>query len=100
MATSRIRYKKTSIDGVVQSIKEVISESRGSKYRVILDLNKCTYVILNVNSGRKFDGGEGVNNTHVLKRHVKRHLETLGVSFGKEVRDNSGRKVGVNCSYK
>jgi len=97
---SRIRYKKTAISGVLQSVRDIVSDSRGSKYKVILDLNTCTYSIINTNSGRKYNGGEGINNTHVLKRHVKRRLETLGVSFGKEIRDNSSREVGVNCSYK
>jgi len=96
---SRIRYRKTETDGVLRSVATLIS-NRNAKYSVILDTNNCTFSIVNLNTGKKYNGGDGVNNLHVLKRKVKSKLEYLGVSFGKEIRDNSSREAGVNCSYK
>ena len=100
MDTARIRYKKTNKDGILKSIKDLKSNSTGATYRIKLDVDDCTYIITNINSERTYKGGEGVNNLHVLKRNVKRRLEKLGVLFGKEIRDNSGRISGVNCNYK
>ena len=97
---SRIRYKKTNKEGILKSIRDLTSSTTGAKYRVKLDTLNCNYVITNINSERTYKGGEGVNNLHVLKRHVKKRLEKLGVSFGKEIRDNASRIPGVNCSYK
>lgn len=96
---SRIRYKKSNKDNILVSVRDLISES-GAKYKVKLDVENCKYVIINVNSERYYHGGEDVNNLHVLKRNVKAHLEKFGVSFSKEIRDNSKREPGVNCSYK
>jgi hypothetical protein len=84
----------------MQSVRDIKSESTDAKYQIQLDTVACEYTIKNLNSGRKYTGGEGVNNIHVLKRHVKTRLEKLGVSFSKEIRDNSNRVTGVNCSYK
>jgi hypothetical protein len=97
---SRVRYKKTKKDGILKSTRDLISATTGAKYRVTLDTINCTYSIYNLGSERSYKGGEGVNNLHVLKRHVKKRLEKLGVAFGKEIRDNSSRIPGVNCSYK
>ena len=91
MDKARIRYKKTNKDGILKSVRDLKSDSTGATYQVKLDTNNCTYVIKNINSERTYSGGEGVNNLHVLKRHVKKRLEKLGVSFGKEIRDNSNR---------
>lgn len=95
----RIRYKKTNQDGILKSVRDLVSDSTGAKYKVKLDTINCTYVITNINSERTYKGGEDVSNLHVLKRKVKKRLEELGVSFGKEIRDNSSRIKGVNCSY-
>jgi hypothetical protein len=97
---SRIRYKKTNRDGILYSIRDLVSKSTGAKYRVKIDTKDCTYSIINVNSERYYHGGEGISNLHVLKRHIKKHLEHFGISFGKEIRDNSSRVPGKNCAYK
>lgn len=96
---SRIRYKKDKKEGILKSIRDLKSDTTGATYRVKLDTKECTYIIKNINSERVYRGGEGINNLHVLKRNVKKRLEKLGVTFSKEVRDNSGRVPGVNCSY-
>lgn len=96
---ARIRYKQSKKEGILYSIRDFISRSTGAKYRVKIDLNNCTYLIYNLNSERSYHGGEGVNNTHVLKRHIKMHLGSLGVLFESEIRDNSNRVRGLNCSY-
>ena len=100
MDKSRIRYKKTNKDGILKSVRDIKSESTDATYQILLNIEKCEYIIKNLNSGRKYMGGEGVNNIHVLKRHVKTRLQKLGVLFNKEIRDNSNRIVGLNCSYK
>lgn len=97
---SRIRYKKTNKDGILKSVRDLKSKTTGATYQVKLNTKNCTYSIININSERYYHGGEGINNLHVLKRHIKAHLEKFGVSFSREIRDNSGREVGVNCSYK
>ena len=97
---SRIRYKKTNKKGILKSIRDLKSLSTGATYIVKLDTKECTYIITNINSERTYRGGENTKNLHVLKRKVKKRLENLGFSFDKEIRDNSTRIVGVNCSYK
>ena len=97
--SSRIRYDKTEKDGILKSKRDFVSDSRGSVYHVILDINKCEYTIKNKNTRRIYKGGETINNLHVLKRKVKERLEDLGVNFSKEIRDNSSRVKGVNCGY-
>ena len=97
---ARIRYKKDKKNNILISIRDLVSKSTGAKYKVKLDIKNCNYTIININSERYYHGGEGINNLHVLKRHVKSHLEKFGVPFNKEIRDNSSREIGVNCSYK
>lgn len=109
MAT-RIRYEKTDKDGILHSVRNFFSskylkhdngeEEKESMYYVILDTNQMTYAIKNMTSGRKYKGGDGINNLHVLKRNVKTRLEGLGVKFNDEIRDNASRVKGVNCGYK
>jgi len=97
---TRIRYKKTEDANILVSVKDLTSSVHGAKYKVFINTEDCTYKIKNITSERVYTGGEGVNNLHVLKRNIKGRLESLGVEFIKEIRDNSSRKVGVNCSYK
>ena len=99
MSKTRIRYKKTK-DDTLKSVRDLHSESTKAIYEVFIDTKTCDYIIKNINSGRKYTGGDTVSNLHVLKRNVKKRLEKLGVSFGSEIRDNSSRISGVNCSYK
>ena len=96
---SRIRYEKTTKEGIYESVRNFHSDSTDAMYFVILDINKCEYTIRNMTSKRSYNGGDDINNLHVLKRHIKERLEGLGVNFDKEVRDNSTRVKGVNCSY-
>ena len=95
----RIRYVKTSTEGIVKSYKYLRSSKNDALYEVELDLNKVTFRITNKTNRRIFTGGEGVNNLHVLKRNVKKRLGELGVVFGSEVRDASKRVIGKNCAY-
>lgn len=87
----RIKYTKPDKDGICESIN-ILSTDKGSNYKVYLDLNKIKYTIVNLLTYRKYEGGENVNNLHVLKRNVKKHLQKLGVKFGIEIRD---RNYGV-----
>lgn len=96
---SRIRYKKTGKDGILKSVRDLRSSSTNAVYRVTIDTNDFTYSIYNINSSRSYKGGEGISNLQVLKRSVKKRLEKLGVSFSKEIRDNSSRVPGINCAY-
>lgn len=81
----RIRY--TEKDGKLIST-EVFSK-QGSRYVVYIDLTTKLYLIRNTLSLRKYTGGEGINNLHVLKRHIKKHLEALGCQFEKEKRQRT-----------
>lgn len=78
----RIRYDKK--EGKLVS-RELFS-NKGSKYIVFIDLETMTYVIRNLLSLRKYEGGKGINNLTVLKRNVKKHLSHLGVPFDREIR--------------
>lgn len=97
--SSRIRYEKTEKDGILHSVRNFHSKTTDAMYYVILDTNSVTYKIKNMLSKRVYEGGEDVNNLHVLKRKVKERLEKLGVEFESEIRDNSSRVKGVNCGY-
>lgn len=100
----RIRYEKfDDPDGKydVVSVRNFHSPRQDNMYIVYLDTKNCDYAIRNMSDrGRIYTGGENINNLHVLKRKVKDRLESLGVKFDeKEVRDNSSRVKGLNCSY-
>lgn len=82
------RIKYVEKDGKLISIKELVSKN-GAKYMVFIDLATKTYVIRNVNTLRKFEGGENINNMNVLKRTIKKHLFHLGVCFESESRQRS-----------
>lgn len=82
----RIRYRK---DGhKLITVSELIARN-GARYMVFIDLEEKTYVIRNVVSMRKWEGGQGINNLNVLKRKVKKHLQNLGVNFSKESRQRT-----------
>lgn len=98
--TVRIRYEKTDDEGILCSVRNFYSKRWDAMYIVYLNINEVTFYVKNMLSGRKYTGGDNTNNLHVLKRQVKKKLEGLGVEFGDEIRDNSSRKVGVNCGYR
>lgn len=98
--TVRIRYEKSEKENILVSVRNFHSKTTDAMYIVYLDLENATYTIKNMLSQRKYTGGDGVNNLHVLKRHVKDRLSKLGVGFSDEIRDNSSRVSGVNCGYK
>jgi hypothetical protein len=79
----RIRYVKK--DNKLISKNQIFSK-HGSKYMVFIDLETRTYIIRNMVSHRKYEGGENINNMNVLKRTIKAHLEHLGCIFEKEKR--------------
>ena len=82
----RIRYVKK--DKLLVSRDSIISK-KGSSYIVQINLETMTYLIRNQLSLRKYEGGEGINNLHVLKRNIKKHLEHLGCVFSKEKRNRT-----------
>jgi hypothetical protein len=43
-------------------------------------------MIRNINTLRKYEGGEDITNMNVLKARVKKHLKQLGVEFDREKR--------------
>lgn len=89
----RIRYVKK--DNKLVSKSEVVSRT-GAKYMVYIDLETKTYLIRNQTSMRKYEGGENINNTNVLKRTVKKHLEWLNVEFENEKRNRTFGKCPQN----
>lgn len=93
----RIRYIKR--DGKIVSKNEIISK-HGSRYLVFIDKESMTYIIRNVLSFRKYEGGENINNMNVLKRTIKAHLEHLGVEFEKERRNRCFGLCEKNWSQK
>ncbi len=102
MAT-RIRYEKYDDPNKTYnqvSVRNFHSTRTDAMYIIYLDTKNVTYTIKNMLSGRKYSGGDDVNNLHVLKRNVKERLEKLGVPFDSEIRDNASRVKGVNCGYK
>jgi hypothetical protein len=81
---ARIRYRKQ--DNKLISIEPILSEKNGARYQVFIDLDTKTYVIRNMLTLKKFEGGEGINNLNVLKQKVKKHLKALGCKFDREKR--------------
>lgn len=98
---TRIRYAKTSKEGILKSVKIHTAQS-GAKYEVYIDTNEGNYRVRNVNSRHYVAQGESKSkNLHVLKKNAKISLEKLGVQFENELaRDNSSRIPGENCAYK
>ena len=101
----RIRYEvyddpKGEYDLV--SVRNFHAPVQDSMYIVYINSKTCEFKIKNMSPrGRVYVGGDGVNNLQVLKRQAKSKLAGLGVKFdAKEIRDNSSRVKGVNCSYK
>lgn len=78
---------------------EEIKENKEAMYIVYLDTKNMNYRIKNIFRETSMFGGDGISNLHVLKRKVKERLESVGVSFDSEIRDNSSRIVGENCGY-
>ena len=89
---SRIKYTKPDEKGNCVSVTKIRSESTDAFYRVHMNIVDKTYYIENPRTYRKYAGGDGINNLHVLKRNIRQHLEKLGVKFKVEVRNrNYGR---------
>lgn len=79
----RVRYIKK--DNKLISTVPLVAKT-GARYMVYIDLETKTYMIRNIQTLRKYEGGEGINNMNVLKGRVKKHLAQLGVQFEKEKR--------------
>lgn len=86
--STRIRYVKTSEDGVLNSMRSF--ETAKGKYKVTLNLNNMSFKIWNVDIEETHEGGN-TKNLAVLKRQAKRKLKELGVDFDIETRDNTSR---------
>jgi len=85
----RIKYEQDKKNPhILRSKHEVISK-RGSRYRVILNLQEMTYVIRNVKKRRNYTCSVKITNLNVLKRKVKAHLTKLGCKFSMEIRNRT-----------
>lgn len=84
---SRIRYRKEG--NKLISIEPIVSQKNEARYQVWIDLETKTYIIRNMLTMKKFEGGEGINNLNVLKQKVKKHLKALGCQFDDERRNRT-----------
>lgn len=91
----RIRYRREGQKLI--STCEIYSR-HGARYMVYIDKETMMYLIRNVHSLRKYEGGHDINNMNVLKRKVREHLERLGCDFDKEVRRRSFGLCNVGYS--
>jgi hypothetical protein len=103
--SSRIRYEKYDDPNSkwdMVSCRNFNSSSTDAMYIVYLNTETLQYTIKNMTTYREYGLPEGkkLTNLQVLKRNVKSRLQKLGVSFDSEIRDNTSRVAGVNCSYK
>lgn len=84
--STRIRYEKTYNPDILTSIRTFESKTTGDIFLVYLNIKEMTYNIKNITKKRAINGGDKINNLHVLKRNVKSRLEQLGVDFNIEIR--------------
>lgn len=105
--SSRIRYEEYQDQNGkydLVSMRNYNSTKTDAMYIVYLNTEEVTYMIKNMRTYREYkledEKCDEINNLHVLKRHVKARLQKLGVEFSSEIRDNSSRVPGKNCSYK
>lgn len=88
----RIRYinKRTQPQHVVESAQQFRSKITGATYKVRLNFEEDTYQIINVNQRKIVKTGGKKGFTHYwLKKIAKRALESLGVDFNMELRNNT-----------
>lgn len=91
MAT-RIRYTKTSQDGILRSVRAFTGQ-QGARYQVELNTNDLTYKIRNVSRNKpvilrsnELDGVVPGTTLRTLKNQARRALESLGVEFEMDLR--------------
>lgn len=86
MSTStRIRYKKTSDDNVVQSVKTFQHPSNGARYKVRINTQELEYFVIEDTADVLVSQGRAVN-LHQVKMKSKKALEELGIPFTEEDR--------------
>ena len=84
----RIRYTKSDRNGIQRS-KQTFKSSNGANYRVKIDNTNIMYYIINLNDNRTIKkGGEKITSLRFLKIAAKQALQSLGVNFDIEIRDN------------
>lgn len=89
---SRIIYRPSEIrEGWLESCITFISSSRGSEYRIYLDLQNCKYYIKNMNGEFLISMPEElkIKNKNIIYKHAKDHLAKLGVKFEREWRNRT-----------
>jgi len=84
--SSRIKYRDNG-DGTLTSKHPLISDRTGAAYIVYVDTTLLTYKIKNVERGNFIKEGK-VGNYNYLLRKIKTELQSLGVDFNVEVRQN------------
>jgi len=86
MIVYRIKYLEVG-GGIHVSQQTIQSKTTKAQYVVKFNTNDMTYEIVNVNRvSTKIRGGEGVNSLRVLKKHIRKRLQELGVEFRLEVK--------------
>lgn len=87
----RIRYRKTRIEGTLESIKRFTHPNNGSRYKVILNMPEHKWMVVDDNSEIIAASGLRVH-AHKMKIDVKEALETLGIEFTTEERAKKAKK--------
>jgi len=91
----RIIYRKSKVRiGMLESCLTFISSSRGTEYRVYIDLENKKYYIKNMTRESLIHMPEdiGVDHKNTLYMQAKNHLKVLGVVFRRELRN---RQFGI-----
>lgn len=87
----RIRYrqKRNGPKHMLESTQHFRSLTTNAQYKIRLDTENMTFQVINVGQRKivKSGGKEGITNAW-LKITAKRALESLGVSFNMELRQN------------
>lgn len=86
---NRVRYKKHTKKNEMISQQIFVSQSRGSSYRVVLNLEERVYKIRNERTKEFVVKSKAYGSISVLKRNARKHLEKLGVVLKKESRDRT-----------
>lgn len=97
---NRIRYKKHTKENEMISQQIFVSQSRGARYRVVLDLKECAYKIRNERTKEFVVKSKTYGSSTVLKRVARKHLEKLGVVLSKESRDRTFGVVAKGYTQK
>lgn len=83
---SRIRYEYSKeLPGIGVSKQRFVID--GKHHIVLIHTKEMYFEIQDLEGVVRYRGGDGINNLHVLKRHVKRALMRCGCVFKTEERN-------------